>query len=191
LPRLAPNNRGRSEIYEFLMGLPIRFGSPIAVSFLPDLTVSGSELLSAGERGKPVHAASFIRERKIILETRLLQKPRLLRLILVHELGHFVWARLGTRLRTEFEALIAAECAARARGEMGESAGVAKGCISSEDIEARTKRWREYVCESFCDTIALLYSGVSRSRFHTLGGRWRARREAWFRTAIHWNSRCF
>lgn len=191
-PRLPIRSNGHAGVQAFLMGLPIRFGSPITVSFLPDLIVCGGELRSgASSRGRPVYAASFIKERRIILETALLERPRLLRLILVHELGHFVWPRLGNRLRAEFDSIIGAEWNAGARGGIGESAEVAKALIQVEDVAARTRRWREYVCESFCDTTAVLYSGVSRSKFHTLGSRWRARREAWFRTAIHWDSRCF
>jgi hypothetical protein len=40
--------------------------------------------------------------------------------------------------------------------------------------------WREYCCESFCDTAAWLYSGVQVHSEFTLAGRYRHRRRVWF-----------
>jgi hypothetical protein len=49
----------------------------------------------------------------------------------------------------------------------------------------RTGRaWRDYVCESFCDTAAWLYSGVRRHPEFTLAPRFRERRAAWFEAAF-------
>jgi hypothetical protein len=90
-------------------------------------------------------------------------------MILAHEVFHFVWARLGNKRRTGFAALVRAELSANARGEMGESAASWK----HSDLKS-------YICESFCDTAAWLYSGVKHSPEFTLAPRWRRKRRAWF-----------
>ena len=41
--------------------------------------------------------------------------------------------------------------------------------------------WRDYLCESFCDTAAWIYSGVRRHPEYTLAARHRDRRAEWFR----------
>jgi hypothetical protein len=129
----------------------------------------GRLLSGLHQPGKPVHAASFIRRREIVLESQLQSHPRKLKLILIHEIFHFVWARLGNPRRAAFAALIHAELAASARGELGESAQAAKhGEV------------KNYICESFCDTAAWLYSGVKTSPEFTLAARWRGKRKAWF-----------
>jgi hypothetical protein len=43
------------------------------------------------------------------------------------------------------------------------------------------RQWREYVCESFCDTAAWLYGGLRTHDEFTLSPRFRRRRAAWFR----------
>jgi hypothetical protein len=129
----------------------------------------GRLLSGLDQPGKPVHAASFIRRREIVLETELLARPRKLKLILIHEIFHFVWARLGNHRRAGFTALIQAERDARARGELGESAQAAK----HGDL-------KNYICESFCDTAAWLYSGVKNCPDFTLSARWRKKRQLWF-----------
>jgi hypothetical protein len=121
-----------------------------------------------------VHAATFIRSRKIVLETQLTRNPGALRLITVHEIFHFVWTRLGNTSRRSYAALLKAELAARARGELGESSILKKS-------PARTS---DYICESFCDTAAWLYAGVRRSPHFTLAARWSERRRAWFEHAM-------
>lgn len=138
-----------------------------------------------------MHAASFIRTRHIVLEQQLLQHPRKLASILVHELFHFVWPRLGTQTRASFEALIAAEMAASARGEIAESARVAKENLLPADQLLRTGRWREYVCEAFCDTAAYGYARLAPGRRNTLGNRWIRKRLDWLERAIDWNKKCF
>ncbi len=151
-------------------GLPPLTGSPILVSSQPFLKAYRGQLLSGRcELGTPVHAASFIRRREIILETQLLAHPRKLRLIVTHELLHFIWARLGNQRRASFTQLLLAEMEANARGELGESADSWKQCDR-----------KIYICESFCDTGAWLYSGVKHSAEFTLGARWKSKRRAWF-----------
>lgn len=58
-------------------------------------------------------------------------------------------------------------------GELGESASFKKALLTPQ-------RWRDYVCESFCDTAAWLYSGVKQHGEFTLARRWREPRKAWF-----------
>jgi hypothetical protein len=48
----------------------------------------------------------------------------------------------------------------------------------------RTRRWREYCCESFCDTAAWLYSGMRRHPEFALAAQFSAPRRAWFGKAI-------
>jgi len=129
----------------------------------------GRLLSGLDEPGKPVHAASFIRRRHIVLESQLLARPRKVKLILIHEIFHFVWVRLGNNRRAGFAALIQTELAHGARGELGESAEAAK----QGDL-------KNYICESFCDTAAWLYSGVKSSPEFTLAARWRQKRKSWF-----------
>ncbi len=154
-----------------LIGLPELTGSPIYVKALPQLTAHRGKLLSAAAgRGTPVYAASFIRRREIILECELLEKG-ILPLIAVHEIFHFVWARLGNVRRAGYSALLAEELRSRARGELGESSALRKQVA---------RQSRDYVCESFCDTAAWLYAPGFKRWHATLGRRWRERRKAWF-----------
>ena len=151
-------------------------GSPIRVSVLPELSRSSGRLLSGSVRpGVPVHAACFIRERRIVLEETLLGDRAMLRLILMHELFHFVWPRLSNRTRAEFSQVLLGERQAGARGELGESSAVQK---------EGERCWREYACESFCDTAAWFCSGFDEHPAFTLAARWRKRRAAWFRMLI-------
>jgi hypothetical protein len=169
--------------------LPVYLLHPISISFLPDLAVSRQHLLPAAPgRGTPIYGASFIRQRRIVFDQDLIRNERLLRFIAAHEIFHFVWARLGNRKRTEFADILRAEIASGARGEMGESSELKKTELSPRHRHQRRtgppagptslRRWREYVCESFCDTAAWLYG--DRSIKTTLAKRWLARRIAWF-----------
>ncbi len=158
-------------------------GSPICVSALRQLTAHRGKLLSANpQRGTPVHAASFIRRRQIVLEHELLEKPALA-LIVVHEIFHFVWVRLSNAARAGFTALLAEEFRANARGELGESATVRKQL-------ARGTLTRDYVCESFCDTAAWLYGSKAKRGRTALGRRWRDRRAAWFAATFSHSLHC-
>ena len=122
-----------------------------------------------------MHAAAFIRKREIVLEEALLANAPKFRLILVHELFHFVWAKLGNPARYEYARLLEAERQRGARGELGESSAVAK-------LKVRESRGlRDYICESFCDTGAWLYAGVVQHPEFRLKPRWCALRLDWFR----------
>jgi hypothetical protein len=166
-------------------------GGPICIRDRAQLTVHKGKLLwGCTERGVAVHAASFLRARQIILRTELLAEPHVFRFIFVHELFHFVWARLGNPLRAEFAALVRHEQTARTRGELGESSSLKKERLGSADCLANSRAWRDYVCESFCDTAAWLYSDMGRNAAGTLAKRWRDRRARWFRAAFEAGCRC-
>jgi hypothetical protein len=146
--------------------------------------------------GVAVHAATFLRERRIVLDEELLRRPKELRRIFLHELLHFVWWKLGNPRRLSWEALLAAEMGKRARGELGWSAEIRKNRLTARDVAERTRAWREYCCESFCDSGAsILYQGVhihkggTHDEFDhdefghdefTLAARFRTARERWF-----------
>jgi hypothetical protein len=160
--------------------VPPAHGGRISIRFAPALTVSRGKLLSGELRGSPVHAGSFLPGREIVLESVLVERPKELARILVHEIFHFAWVRLGNPRRWSYEALLKQEAARGARGELGWSADLAKRRLVPEDRTARSRRWREYVCESFCDTAAWLFSGAAAHREFTLSPAFRARRRAWF-----------
>ncbi len=127
-----------------------------------------------------VHAGAFLRERRIAFDAALAGDPREFARIFVHELFHFVWLRLGNRRRWSYEALLRDEVLGRARGELGWSAEWRKRALQQADADLRTRRWREYVCESFCDTAAWIFSGVRAHDEYTLAHRFRERRRRWF-----------
>jgi hypothetical protein len=132
------------------------------------------------DRRGPVHAASFLRQRRIALDCTRAEFPR----IFVHEVAHFIWLRLGNPARFGYERVLRAEIAAPARGELGWSAQWRKLALRPEDIDRRTRRWREYCCESFCDSAAWLYGGIERHQEFTLGASWRRGRRAWFAATL-------
>lgn len=160
---------------QILAGLPSIDGGPVFISARPDLARHQGKLLSPSRgTGTAVYAASFIRQRRIVLESSLLSEPDLLPLILVHEVFHFVWPRLANRQRQEYTEILKSERVRGARGELGESSGVRKlTCDTPSD-------WKDYVCESFCDTAAFLYGGVPRHPWFRLASRWTQRRSLWF-----------
>ena len=96
-----------------------------------------------------VHAGTFLRRREIVLDAGLLACPGELARILIHELYHFVWLRLDNHTRRSYEDLVAEEIRKSARGELGWSAEWRKWDLRRADPAGRTRRWREYCCESF------------------------------------------
>jgi hypothetical protein len=150
--------------------MPPLTGAPVRVDVVRGLR----------DRRGPVHAGSFLRQRRIALDCTRAEFPR----IFVHEVAHFIWLRLGNAMRFSYEHMVRAEIAARARGELGCSAQWRKDALRPGDIDARTRRWREYCCESFCDTAGWLYGGIGRHREYTLGGGCRRQRRAWFVAAL-------
>jgi len=119
-----------------------------------------------------------------VLDAALLASPGELARILIHELFHFVWPRLGNQARRSYEELLAGECRRRVRGELGWSAEWRKRALTALDRQQRTRRWREYLCESFCDTAAWFHRGGGRHAEFTLAAPERQARRAWFRSAM-------
>ena len=105
--------------------------------------------------GNPAHAASFIRQRVIILDGELRADRRERERILVHELHHFVWVRLANGERRSWEDLLLSEWSGNARGEAGWSAewrkdrlianGVVAARASGASIAARPSAIRRHV----------------------------------------------
>jgi hypothetical protein len=150
--------------------LPPMDGAPVRLEIRRELV----------DRRGPVHAGAFIRERRIVFDADLARDPHEFARIFVHEIFHFAWLRLGNSRRWSYEGLLLEELGSRAHGELGWSAEWRKRALVSRDAAHRTRRWREYVCESFCDTAAWMFSGVAAHSEYTLAGRFRHRRRQWF-----------
>jgi len=157
-------------IHAVLRRLPPLDGAAVFVDRSPGLR----------DRRGAVHAGAFLRGRRIALDCTAGEFPR----IFVHEIFHFVWLRAGNPARHSFEHLLRAERRAGAGGELGWSAEWRKLALSPADLRNRTRRWREYCCESFCDTAAWLYSGTRSHPEFTLSTRFRRARRAWFTTFV-------
>lgn len=155
-------------------------GRSIELRFSPRLRAWRGRLLSGGTRGQEVHAGSFLRRREIVLDSELLRRPAECSRIFVHELFHFVWLRAGNPWRRSWETLLTVEIDSRARGELGWSAERCKGQLTPRDRQRRTRRWREYACESFCDSAAWLLGGRRTHLEFTLAVRFRQARRLWF-----------
>ncbi len=156
-------------------------GLPIEVKFLAAPKAYRGKLLSGeAAKGREVHAGCFLRRRLIVLDAALKKQPKELARILSHELFHFAWLRLGNPKRRAFESLVDREIRNRVSGELGWSAERMKATVSRADRMIRSRRWREYVCESFCDSGAWLLAGVGRSEEFTLPAAARKARLAWF-----------
>jgi len=182
-PNLRPRNCSKFVNDLGLNGrLPEFEGRAIQVSFQRNLRAGRDKLYSQPPHGQPVHAASFIRRRRIFLDEELERRPRELARILVHELFHFVWVRLGNRGRDSYVSLLKKEKSERARGELGWSAEMRKERLHGGRKPALD--WRDYACESFCDTAAWIYSGVRTHPEFTLALKHRERRAAWFESTF-------
>jgi hypothetical protein len=159
-------------------------GLPIEIVFLPELKARGGKLLSGKtERGREVHAGCFLRQRRIVLDAVLKTQPRELARILTHELFHFAWLRLGNPERRRFEDLLQGEIRKGVGGELGWSAERMKAALKRADRARRTRVWREYVCESFCDSAAWLLAGSAGNEEFTLPMAARRARRTWFEQA--------
>ena len=162
-----PGERWLARRVESLLGrLPPAAGAPVWIVRVPELC----------DRRGAVHAGSFLRQRRMVIACTRAEFPR----VFMHEWFHFVWRRAGNPLRRDFEALLAAERRAGARGELGWSAEWRKRALTAQEVRGRSRRWREYCCESLCDTAAWLYAGAASHAEFTLATRFRRRRQAWF-----------
>jgi hypothetical protein len=161
--------------------LPELRGREIDVRYRPRLTAWKGQLLSKSHKGDAVYAGCFLRKRQIVLDDGMLRTPRVLERIFVHEVFHFVWSRLGARLRDSWHEVIDAEILRGANGELGWSAESMKLSVTDEDRINRSRRWKDYICESFCDTAGWYFGTASRYSEMTLGPRERALRRTWIR----------
>lgn len=159
----------------------------VRVRFQEGLAIRGGKLLLAGESGQDVHAATFPKQRLIILDRALIVRPSELKRIWIHELFHFVWWRLGNARRLGWEGVLQREIRSLASGELGWSSECRKHRLSGKDHRARTRRWREYCCESFCDSAAWLLSGIRQHGEFTLAPEYRAARRQWLREFLRYN----
>jgi hypothetical protein len=105
--------------------------------------------------------------------------PHRIRLALArsfHEFSSTKWRTssgcgLAIRAAIAYEQLLGAE---RAPGELGWSAEWRKLALTPAHRRDRSRAWREYCCESFCDTAAWLWSGLARHPEFTLAAQYRA-----------------
>jgi hypothetical protein len=108
------------------------------------------------------------------MDAELIREPMEFQRILIHELFHFVWVRLGNPRRRAWQQLIENELNRHAQGELGWSAEWRK--LTGQ----RSGRiWREYLAESFCDTAAWFYSRQPHHDEFTLAQRFRSSRARW------------
>jgi len=144
-------------------------GQAILIEFRPRLRAHRGKLGEHGsdERGAEVHAASFLHRRLIILDSALLRNKRECERILAHEIFHFVWWK-APAIRTEYGSLIGREFITATPGEMGWSADWRKQALRAGDVANNSRAFREYLCESFCDSCACLLLGISRHEEITL-----------------------
>ena len=127
----------------------------------------------------PHLAATSIPRRTIFLDREVLRRPGDFERILVHELFHFVWVRLDNETRRDWERVLTAEYRRQTPGELGWSAEWRKDKLRPDDVRSRTRAWRRYACESFCDSAAWLYCGLARHGEFTLRAPARRLRRAW------------
>jgi hypothetical protein len=125
----------------------------------------------------PHHAATSIPARLILLDRGVLSTPGDFERILVHEIFHFAWVRLSNETRQDWGSLLASE---RARGELGWSAEWRKNKLKPSDAMSRSPGWKRYARESFCDSAAWLYAGLTTHDEFTLPAAPRQARKRWF-----------
>jgi hypothetical protein len=176
---------GRQIIERAAERLPLLRGKKIHVCLRQKLTAHRGMLLSRSSKGIPVYAGCFLGKRQIVLDDSMLRTPNVLARIFLHEIFHFVWWRLGTPLRRSFEALIREEIRNKATGEMGWSAECQKLGLTKGDELRRTRRWWDYLCESFCDTAAWSFGNKRPSCELTLHKKFRAVRHRWMKENLH------
>jgi hypothetical protein len=146
--------------------LPELTGRPIRVEIRPSL---GPHLAGASIPG-----------RLILLDAAVLARVGEFERILVHELFHFAWVRLSNQRRRGWEQVLEREFRRKISGELGWSAECRKHNLTRADAQGRTPGWRRYACESFCDTAAWLFAGLSAHDEFTLAPASQSLRRNWF-----------
>ena len=164
--------------------MPELRGRCIHVRYRPGLTAWKGKLLSNALKGDAVYAGAFLQKRRIVLEEQMLKTPRVLERIFVHEVFHFVWSKLGNPLRQSFEKLILAEMETGTKGDLGWSAESLKLGLTKADRENRSRRWRYYLCEAFCDTAGWVFGSARKYSEMTLTKKHRDTRRRWFREHV-------
>ena len=142
--------------------------------------------------GNHIHAVSYIPQRYVVLQRDLFCRRVELGRILYHELCHFLWPRLGNPQRRNYEAALRAEFRHGTRGELGYSSQWRKDELrvngnSSHRKAGRRALWRDYLCESFCDTGSFMLLGPERRAKHseyTLSRAARQRRYRWIELVL-------
>jgi hypothetical protein len=134
------------------------FGEPIQLSYSRSPRAVRGKLISGGTVGRELDGASFIRQRRIVLANDLSTAEN--QRVLLHELFHFAWVRLSNRQRRSYELLLRAEIARGVQGELSWPSFQAKGQLRPQDLDSRSKTWRGYACESFCDTCSWYWRGM-------------------------------
>jgi hypothetical protein len=157
----------RARVVRALRRMPPLSGDPIRIGRMSNMRSNYG----------PSHAGTMLRKRRIFFNCTAAEFPR----IFVHEVFHFVWLRGGNVVRISFEQLLADEIEGGVQGELGWSAELRKEKLTAADRRHRTRRWREYCCEAFCDTAAWLYCGLERHEEFTLAKRCRKIRREWFK----------
>jgi hypothetical protein len=114
------------------------------------------------------------------METELLDCRKELTRIFLHELFHFAWTRIGNKVRRSYEEMLAAEIRDGLRGELGWSAEQIKQRVTLDDATSRTREWRDYASESFCDTAAWFFGSHQSHPEFTLARGNRKKRGQWF-----------
>jgi hypothetical protein len=100
--------------------------------------------------GDEVFAASFIPRREIVFDSDLLAHAPDFVNIVAHEIYHFVWRRLPNAERANWSELLAAE-------KRVMHTGLSSRLRFEAWREAESpRRWKDYVCEAFCDTAAAM-----------------------------------
>jgi hypothetical protein len=182
-----PRSRPHRLINTAAQLLPEIVGEPVRVRFQRTLIVHRGKLYSRKSGGEPVHAGTDIARRTIVLEQDLANKPAELARILIHEVFHFAWVRLGNPRRNAYSDLLLDEFRRGSRGELGWSAEYRKLDLFQacrRNTVADHPKWREYVCESFCDTAAWRYLRLAEHDEFTLASRYRRARLRWFKEAL-------
>lgn len=186
------SNRSNRHVFHFrgpapddlLLRLPELHGRPITVTYRPRLTAYKGRLLSESSKGKSVYAGSFLRRRTITLDDCLLRTPRVWERIFAHEVGHFIWSRLPAALRESYTQLVHGEIRQGERGELGWSAESIKLRLLPADPLLGNTRWKNYVCESFCDTAGWVFGSARTYAELTLPAGLRELRRDWCRAHL-------